>query len=168
MLDHHLLESDSFDRDAAARLFRTMSGLDELVARGERLVPHFRALLDDLFFALFKLAVRVKPAERCPASTLINRHILLAAMAGEGFATLKEETVLDAARSAHAATLLARRALALIKTGEILLEEELLTAKELAGEEEALERNRAAAAELAEAAGALADALKEQVERGEA
>ncbi len=168
MLQTHLLETDSYDRESAARMLGAMSGLDELVARGERLVPHFRTLLDDFFFALFKLSIRIRPPEACPASTLLARRILLGAMAGEGFAQLKEETALDSSRSAHAAVLLAQRALSLIRTGEIFLEEELLTARELAEEEQALERNRAAAEELAdEAPDELAEALRQQVERGE-
>lgn len=167
MLQTHLLETDSYDREIAARMLGAMSGLDELVSRGERLVPHFRSLLDDLFFALFKLSVRIRPPEACPASTLLARRILLGALSGEGFTALKEETALDASRSAHAAVLLARRALALIRTGEIFLEEELLTARELAEEEDALERNRAAAEELADEAGEIGEALKRLVEAGE-
>jgi uncharacterized protein with von Willebrand factor type A (vWA) domain len=143
-------------------------GLDDLRARGERLLPHFDALLEDLFAALFKLVVRVRPEETVPASTLVNRQILLAALSPEGFTAIKEETALDAARAAHAACALASRALALVKSGDLFLDDELLAAKALADEEEALARNEAAAEDLGSEAGALGDALDALVSQGKA
>jgi hypothetical protein len=62
------VETDSFDRDAFARSLRALPGREELLEHGGRLLPHFEALLEDLFAALFKLVVRLRPAEQAPAS----------------------------------------------------------------------------------------------------
>ncbi|HEY3446854.1 MAG TPA: VWA domain-containing protein [Myxococcales bacterium] len=148
MLDPRLVETDSYDREAFARAVRHVDGLDELVEHGETLLPHFQPLLEDLFAALFKLVVRVRAEGDSPASTGLNRRLLTAITGSPDFAALKEETALDAARAAHAAAKVARRALALVKSGELLLEEELLQAQELAGEEERADRLREAAKDL--------------------
>jgi uncharacterized protein with von Willebrand factor type A (vWA) domain len=166
MLDPRLIETDSYDRDAFAREMRSQPGIEELTERGERLLPHFDALLADLFALLFKLVVRVRESGEAPASTELNRRLLLSVLQAEGLAELKEETALDASRAAHAACALARRALAVVKAGETLTEEELLAAKELAGEEERLERERAAAREL-EPSHALARQLEARVAKSE-
>ncbi len=166
MLDPHQLQTDSYDREACARALAAVEGCQELLERGGRLVPHFPALLDDLFAALFKLSLRLRPGEG-PASALLGRQILLAAMRSPGFADLKDETALDSARSAHAACALAGRALALIKTGDLFLEEELLGAQQLAEEEERLDRLRAAADELGDEAGKLRAQLERALAQAE-
>ncbi len=167
MFDPRLIETDSYDRESFARVIRHVSDLGDLVGRGQRLLPHFEALLEDLFALLFKLAVQVRPPGLAPASTALNRRILLATMAAEGFLDLKDETALDAARAVHAACDLGRRALALVKSGDLLLEEELLAAMSLAEEEARLERNRAAARELAGESEKLEKALARGIEEGE-
>jgi uncharacterized protein with von Willebrand factor type A (vWA) domain len=167
MLEAHLIETDSYDREAFSRVIRHVSDLGDLVGSGERLLPHFEELIEDLFGLLFKLTVRVRPPGLAPASTALNRRILLATMASEGFLDLKDETALDAARAAHAACDLARRALALIKSGEMLLDDELLAAKSLVSEEERLERNRTAANDLAGRSEKVDKAFAEGVREGE-
>ncbi|MBI5549214.1 MAG: hypothetical protein HY901_35465, partial [Deltaproteobacteria bacterium] len=140
MLEPRLVETDAYDREAFDRALRHIPQVEDLFERGARLLPHFRALLEDLFAALFKLVVRVRPPAASPASAELNRRLLSALTGAPDFLALKEETALDSARAAHGACRLARRALALVKSGELLLEEELLQAQELADEEERLER----------------------------
>lgn len=168
MLVATLVETDSYDREAFARAVRTVEGVDALVEHGSRLLPHFPALLEDLFAALFKLVVRVRPADEAPASTGLNRRLLAAVASSPDFGTLKEETALDAARAAHAAAKVARRALALVKSGDFLLEEELLQAHELSSEEERAQRLRDAARDLArEAPPQTARKLRDEAERAQ-
>lgn len=167
MFDARLIETDSYDREAFARASRGLDGYGALLERGERLLPHFAALVEDLFALLFKLVIRLRDGREAPATTRLNRRILLAAMNGGDYLALKDETALDAARSAHAALQLARRALALVRSGDLFTEEELLASKELAGEEERLSRIRAAAADLAQEAKALAPAFERGIEEGE-
>ena len=152
MLEPRLVETDSYDREAFARAIRHVPDVEKLCAGGERLLPHFPALLEDLFAALFKLVVRVRAADATPVSLGLNRRLLLALVGSPDFACLKDETAHDAARAAHGACRIARRALALVKDGDLLLEEELLAAQELADEEERLARLRAAAKDLEEEA----------------
>ena len=164
MLEPRLVVADSYDREAFARSVKALPDLAELLERGGRLLPHFEALLEDLFGVLFKLLVRVRPAGDCPASTGLNRRLLLAVTRSQDFEALKEETTLDAARAAHAACRLAQRALAMVKGGDLLLEEELLQAQGLAREEERLERMRAAARDLQGAAPAAARELSRRAD----
>jgi uncharacterized protein with von Willebrand factor type A (vWA) domain len=166
--DPRLVLADAYDRDAWARAARALGkDLEELNARGKRLLPHFDALVEDLYCALFKLVVRVVPAAQAPKSTALNRAVLSALLAVEGFAELKEETSLDLARSAQGALVLARRALALLKGGEVLLDEELYTAQALAGVEQELAAKQAALADAKAAGSDLAELLQEQVEQAE-
>lgn len=167
MADPRLIETDAYDREAFARAIRAVPEVEALRERGERLLPHFAALLEDLFAALFKLVVRVRSPSEVPIATGLNRRLLAAVTGAPDFALLKEETALDAARSAHAACQVARRALALVKAGDLLLEEELLAGQELAGEEERLDQLRAAARDLAEEAPDAARELEERAEEAE-
>lgn len=160
MLEPRLVETDAYDREAFARALARVPDAGDLVERGERLLPHFRALLEDLFAALFKLVVRVRPADGAPASTGLNRRLLASVLGAPDFAALKDETALEAARAAHAACRIARRALALVRSGDLLLEEELVRAQELADEEERLDRYERAAEDLADQAPQAARALQ--------
>ena len=164
-----LVLADAYDRDAWSRAARALGkDLEELHARGKRLLPHFDALVEDLYCALFKLVVRVVPATEAPKSTALNRAVLAALLTAEGFAELKEETALDLARSAQGALVLARRALALLKGGEVLLEDELYTAQALASVEQELATKKAALADAKEQGSDLAELLEEQVEQVQA
>jgi uncharacterized protein with von Willebrand factor type A (vWA) domain len=167
MFDARLIQTDSYDREAFERASQRLEGYAALREQGERLLPHFGALVEDLFALLFKLVVRVRATQEAPAATRLNRRILLAAMGADGFAALKDETALDAARSAHATADLARRALSLVKTGELFTEEELLASMELAHEEERLARIRAAAADLGRESKALARTFERGIGDGE-
>jgi uncharacterized protein with von Willebrand factor type A (vWA) domain len=165
MLEPRQVQTDSYDREAFARAIRGVGDVDDLLERGRRLFPHFDALLEDLFAALFKLVVRLRPTVDLPASAVLNRRLLSALMGSPDFVALKDETALDAARAAHAAGQVARRALAMVKGGEMLLEEELLQAQDLAEKEERLERMRAAARDLAEQAPKAARELSDRAEQ---
>src|SRR5258708_18013240 len=48
-------ESDSYDRRTRNEIVADAPSLADLAETGERLVPHFGALVQDLFFALFKM-----------------------------------------------------------------------------------------------------------------
>lgn len=165
-MDARLVLSDSYDREAWQRARRALQKeLDELCARGNRLLPHFDALVEDLFSALFKLVVQIVPAEQAPKSTLLSREVLKALLGADAFRELKEETSLDLVRSTQGALALARRAVALLKGGEILLEDEILTAQALANAEQDVQHKKDA---LEEAQGTgLEDAIRQQLEDAE-
>ncbi|MBS2026733.1 MAG: VWA domain-containing protein [Deltaproteobacteria bacterium] len=165
---NNLVRTDAYDREAWSRAKRALAGdLGELVARGKRLLPHFDALVEDLFAALFKLVVQVVPESQAPKSTLLSRQVLRALVEAEVFAELKEETALDLSRSAQGALALARRALALLKGGEVLLEEELFTAQALARAEEDADALKDALDEAEAQDSPLADSIREKLEDAE-
>src|SRR5438552_2185277 len=56
--EHCWVESDAYDRSAFAALVADAPSLATLVDAGGRLVPHFDALLEDVFCLLFKLEPR--------------------------------------------------------------------------------------------------------------
>ena len=103
-MDARLVLSDSYDREAFQRARRALQKeLDELCARGNRLLPHFDALVEDLFCALFKLVIQIRPESDAPRSTMLSREVLKALLAADAFRELKEETALDLSRSAQGA-----------------------------------------------------------------
>lgn len=148
MVGAHLVETCTYDREAAVRAGQAIPDFEELRERGGRLLPHFGELLDDLFAALFKLAVRLRPEGEVPASTMLNRRILGAVLRSPVLGELREETALSGGRSAHVACELARRVLTMVRSGDFLLDEELLVAQRLAEEAEGLRRTEVAAVAL--------------------
>ena len=76
--EHCWVESDAYDRSAFAALVADAPSLAAVVDAGGRLVPHFDALLEDVFCLLFKLEPRWRDADQvarasalafCEAST---------------------------------------------------------------------------------------------------
>ena len=61
--EHCWIESDAYDRSAFAALVADAPSLARVAEDGGTLVPHFRALLEDVFCLLFKLEPRLRPAE---------------------------------------------------------------------------------------------------------
>jgi uncharacterized protein with von Willebrand factor type A (vWA) domain len=139
-----LVETDAYDRDACARALLRTPEARGLVERGSRVLPHFDALVEDLFAIAFKLVVRLREG---PPSTALNRRLLGAVIRSPGLSALHETCSLDEARSASVALALARVALAEVKKGELFTEEELLDQADLTEQESrvaALETTRRA------------------------
>jgi uncharacterized protein with von Willebrand factor type A (vWA) domain len=162
MIDAHHIETDSYDRDARARALAAPEAR-ALVEKGARVVPHFDALVEDLFAVLFKLVLRERTG--VPASAALAGKVLRAALASPALPSLRETCALDEARSASGALALARSALAELKKGELLSEEELLEQAALRRAEEYL-ASLASAREAAEGAkGEGAERVRARVER---
>lgn len=162
MLDPHHIETDSYDRDARARALAAPEAR-ALIEKGARVVPHFDALVDDLFAVLFKLVLRER--DGLPASAALAGKVLQAALASPGLPALRETCALDEARSAAGALALARSALAELKKGELLSEEELLDQAALRRAEEHLASLRSAREAAEQAQGQGADRMRQKVER---
>jgi uncharacterized protein with von Willebrand factor type A (vWA) domain len=147
------LESDSYDRRAWADLGLTASTIRDLVDSGEKLVPHFGALLQDLFFGLFKYnLVWLKPdAVRCSAT--LNRTVLDQLLPSPGFELLKTRTLLEEDKAVIAALVLGEQVLGMVRSEKLVNRREMLDLWDLKHQEEDLEERAAAlknAAELAE------------------
>jgi uncharacterized protein with von Willebrand factor type A (vWA) domain len=147
------LESDSYDRRAWGELGLTAPTIRELIASGEKLVPHFGALLQDLFFGLFKYnLVWLKPNAVRRSATL-NHEILEHLLPSPGFEMLKTRTLLEEDRAVIAALVLGEQVLEMVRSEKLINRNEMLDLWDLKHQEEDLEERAAAlknAAELAE------------------
>ncbi|MGH8014324.1 MAG: hypothetical protein ACREQ4_17685, partial [Candidatus Binataceae bacterium] len=70
------VESDSYDRRAWSELGLSAPTIGALVEAGERMVPHFGALLQDLFSCLFKYNLVWLKQDAVRRSAMLNRTIL--------------------------------------------------------------------------------------------
>lgn len=133
----HVVEHDRFDRAALARVAGP-AGLTALAERGARWLPGWPALVDDLFFAFYKAAARLRPDDDLPPSARLPRALLGDVMAAPGYGAARRRTMLDEAAAAAAAQQVGERLFALVRGGELLLEDELRAGHRIAADEAAL------------------------------
>ncbi|HEY8516825.1 MAG TPA: VWA domain-containing protein [Candidatus Binatia bacterium] len=152
-LDPHVVESDSYDRAAIVRLRRGSQAWRTLDEEGSRLVPHFPALVEDLFCALFKYNVVLLPPERTAASTAFNRRVLAGVATGPAWEMLRLHTILDEARAGLGAVLVGEAVLRALREDRVLTSGDLLDLWNLEREEanaEEAQREAEVGRELAE------------------
>ena len=132
------IESDSYDRRAWSDIGLGAPAIGELVEAGRRLVPHFDALLGDLFFALFKYNLVWLKTDAVRKSAILNHTILDRLVASPAFEALKSRTLLEEDKAAIAALALAEQALELVRSERLLNRRELLDLWDLHHQEEDL------------------------------
>lgn len=142
MAELNAVLADGYDREAFARALGRREALRAAAGRLASLLPHPEPLLCDLFCALFKLNVVLRPAKALSPSVLINRSVLEAVSQSEHLPALRRSTELDAARAATATALLAEQVLRALRREFRQRPEELLHALESARDEELLEQRR--------------------------
>ena len=120
------IESDSYDRAVYAQLRAASPSLQGLEESGVTLLPHFPALLRDLFCALFKYNVIFFKADDVLPSAAVNHELLTALHTGELANLLREATVLDEGQAGLATVLLGEGALRLLKSEKPLTRRDLL------------------------------------------
>lgn len=150
-----VIESDSYDRATIERLRRASHAWRTLDEDGAKLVPHFPALVEDLFCALFKMNVLRLPQDRIAASAAFNRRVLESVLGGPAYEALRLHTVLDEARAGLGAVLLGESVLRALREDRVLTSGDLLDLWNLEREEEAAreaEEEAAVGRELADAA----------------
>jgi uncharacterized protein with von Willebrand factor type A (vWA) domain len=125
------IESDSYDRRAWSDIGMGSSAIAELVEAGRRLVPHFDALLGDLFFALFKYNVVWLNSSAVRKSAILNHTVLERLLESPAFNALKERTALEEDKAAIAALALAEQALEMVRSERMINRRELLDLWEL-------------------------------------
>lgn len=135
------IESDSYDRARFAELRRGSPSMAALEERGRVFLPHFAALLEDLFAALFKYNVIHRSEAAVAPSARVNRFMLDGLLARSAYEPLRVATQLDEARAGLAAVLLGERALELLKSEKILSRRDLLDHFDLARDEDELRRH---------------------------
>jgi len=136
----HAVESDSYDRATIVRLRRASRAWQALDADGARLVPHFAALVEDLFAALFKMNVLTLPPEQTAPSAAFNRRVLSGVMSGPAYELLRLNTVLDEARAGLGAVLIGEAVLRALREDRVLTSGDLLDLWNLQREEESAQQ----------------------------
>ncbi|SRR5579875_319875 len=138
------IENDAYDRRAWSEIVADTPAIVELVETGSRLVPHFGALLQDLFLALFKVNLIWQPTDAVRKSAVLNRTILDTVVPSAPFEALKNRTTLEEDKAAIAAMVLGEQVLETIRTEKMLNRRELLDLWDLKHQEDDLEQKIAA------------------------
>ena len=137
------LESDAYDRRAWADIRAEANSIAELQESGERLVPHFGALLEDLFFALFKYNVVWRKPDAMRPSAALNRTILRDLLPSAAFEALKNRTLLEEDKAAIAAVVLGEEVLEMVRTERLINRREMLDLWDMRHQEQDLEERAA-------------------------
>src|SRR5437016_4893565 len=155
--EHCWIESDAYDRSAFAALVAAARSLAKVAEDGGTLVPHFRALLEDVFCLLFKLEPRLRGPEAVAPAAALNR-VLLEAFDGHPLLEhLREKTQLDETQAGLGTLLIGEQVLALLRDERLLPRGDLLDLWDLERSEDELRRR---AEELKDVAGLPADAAE--------
>src|SRR5580704_4238830 len=147
------LESDGYDRRAWNEIRDSAPSLATLANSGGELIPHFDALLQDLFFSLFKYNLIFQKPDTVRRSAILNRTILEQLIPSPTFEALKSRTLLEEDKAAIAAIVLGEQVLEMVRSEKLVNRREMLDLWDLKHQEEDLEERAAAvknAADLAE------------------
>jgi uncharacterized protein with von Willebrand factor type A (vWA) domain len=132
-------ESDSYDRRAWNEIVADTPSLADLAESGERLVPHFGALVQDFFFALFKMNPVFRKSGDVRHAAALNRTILEQIVPSAPFQALRSRTALEEDKAAIAAIVMSEHALELVKSEKLINRSEMLDLWDLARQEQDLE-----------------------------
>jgi uncharacterized protein with von Willebrand factor type A (vWA) domain len=146
--DASWFESDSYDRRTWNEIVADAPSIAELAESGERLVPHFGALVRDMFFALFKMNPAWRKPDDVRRAAALNRTILEQLVPSGPFQALRARTALEEDKAAIAAIVMSEHALEMIKEERLVNRGEMLDLWDLARQEQDLE-NRAEAVKTA-------------------
>ena len=135
------VESDSYDRAVYGQLRAASPSFQRLEESGAQLLPHFRALLRDLFCALFKYNVVFFKTDDVLPGAAVNRELLTALHSGELANLLREATVLDEGQAGLATLLLGEGALRVLKSEKPLTRRDLLDVWNIEKQEALLQQN---------------------------
>ncbi len=132
------LESDSYDRRAWNEIRTSAPSLAKLAESGGELIPHFDALLQDLFFSLFKYNLIFQKPDAVRRSAILNRTILDQLVPSPTFEALKNRTLLEEDKAAIAAIVLGEQVLEMVRSERIVNRKDMLDLWDLAHQEEDL------------------------------
>ena len=132
-------ESDSYDRRTWNEIVADAPSIADLAEAGERLVPHFGALVQDLFFALFKMNPVFRKAGDVRLAAALNRTILEQMVPSAPFQALRSRTALEEDKAAIAAIVMSEHALEMMKSEKLINRGEMLDLWDLARQEQDLE-----------------------------
>ena len=138
------LESDSYDRRAWNEIRSSAPSLATLAEAGGELIPHFDALLQDLFFSLFKYNLIFQKPDVVRRSAILNRTILDQLVPSPTFEALKNRTLLEEDKAAIAAIVLGEQVLEMIRSERVVNRKDMLDLWDLAHQEDDLKERAAA------------------------
>lgn len=150
MPELHTIVCDGYDREVLAALLRRDQGLIAMRDRLQRLLPHADALVCDLFAALFKLNIVMRPTDALSASVLINRRIVQSVVDSRDLQTLRLRTELREAECAAALPGLLERIMRALGREFRYVPERLMATREVADDEDALQERENELAHLRE------------------
>lgn len=156
-------ESDSYDRRTWNEVVADAPSIADLVESGERLVPHFNALVQDFFLALFKMNPAFRKSADVRLAATLNRTILEQIVPSAPFQALRTRTALEEDKAAIAAIVMSEHALEMMKSEKLINRSEMLDLWDLARQEQDLE----ARAEAVKAVNEIQQPKEEQDESGE-
>jgi uncharacterized protein with von Willebrand factor type A (vWA) domain len=156
-------ESDSYDRRTWNGIVADAPSLADLAETGERLVPHFGALVQDLFLALFKMNPVFRKSGDVRLAAALNRTILEQIVPSAPFQALRSRTALEEDKAAIAAIVMSEHALELVKSEKLINRGEMLDLWDLARQEQDLE----ARAEAVKAVNEIQESQEGENESGE-
>ncbi len=131
--------SDSYDRRTWNEIVADAPSIADLAQSGERLVPHFGALVQDLFFALFKMNPVFRKSADVRHAAALNRTILEQIVPSAPFQALRSRTALEEDKAAIAAIVMSEHALEMMKSEKLINRGEMLDLWDLARQEDDLE-----------------------------
>jgi uncharacterized protein with von Willebrand factor type A (vWA) domain len=112
----------------------------ELEEHGSTFLPHFGALLQDIFCLLFKNNIVTRKESEVLPSALLNEKILNAVRQGSQYDFLREQTALNEARAGLSTLLLGERLLGLIKAEKLLRRMDMRDLWDIRAQEELLQQ----------------------------
>src|SRR5271154_4250794 len=132
-------ESDSYDRRTWNEIVADAPSIADLAEAGERLGPHFGALVQDMFLALFKVNPVLRKAVDVRLAAALNRTILEQIVPSAPFQALRSRTALEEDKAAIAAIVMSEHALEMMKSEKLINRSEMLDLWDLARQEQDLE-----------------------------
>ena len=156
-------ESDSYDRRTWNEIVADAPSIADLAESGERLVPHFGALVQDMFLALFKMNPVMRKSGDVRLAAALNRTILEQIVPSAPFQALRSRTALEEDKAAIAAIVMSEHALEMMKSEKLINRNEMLDLWNLARQEQDLE----ARAEAVKAVNEMQESQQGEDESGE-
>jgi len=138
------LVNDRYDRRTWSEIVAGAPSIKQLIDAGEEAIPHFDALMQDLFVGLYKMNLVWNPDDAVRRAAAFNRKVLEQMIPSAAFQALRQRTALEEDKAAIAAIVLGQQAFEGIVSGNLINEGERRDLQDLARQEEDLAARAAA------------------------
>src|SRR5690349_17172411 len=100
MAELECLLSDGYDREVFAHILARHVAVERSKERLERVLPHGGHLLADLFLALYKLNIVLRPVTEISPAVFVHRRLLESVLTSRPLLELRKRTELSEAECA--------------------------------------------------------------------